>query len=695
MRKYNYEFLSEGWLELESDPSTFTLLIEDLGCLGAQVDEIYDLEQKFDGPVYGFIFLFKWLNNHHQSDRGSRNQNKLSCNSSSSSSSTTTATTATATEATTTTTTSTTTSSSTTTTLLPLEQTVQNDIKHATRGITNSGRGRRNNSNKNNNGNNNDCNQKQSKHQHDDQSMAQSDPWSYVSDDNIINEIFFAKQMISNSCATHALISVLLNCDRDELDLGPTLTHLRDYTKIMAPENKGYAIGNMPLIAKAHNSHASYSSLYCRDRPNQQRGLSFAIRGNQRTNLQQLQNQPETYHFVSYVPIKNRLYELDGLKNYPIDHGPIDPNEDWTEKFRRVIRQRLLENKSDGCDAMNDIRYNLMAVVPDRRVQLKKQIVKLKCHLNSVWDSLRQIEKSANKNDINHKTTSTGSHTDGPPFSPLSNGTLTASETGSICAESPKRSHESEPGDVDIPNPPYSPISNDTLSASESGSTCNSPSRFEDSFFFEEKNPIDRHYFIKFDKIKESTDTGTEKSVKEPLTNISEQEKEEQRFLAIADMKRLLRQLERDIEKNESLLKEENDKRRKYKLDNSRRTHNYEPFIMTFLSMLAKQGNLAQLIEKDLGITTEDIGSPLSTSTATPTRQQQSQSSKTFKQPAPHPPLQPKATNNHNGKTKQEPKKKEQQRGGLTSVSGRPIRATKSKYISTGRPRGRPRKSPD
>ena len=46
----------------------------------------------------------------------------------------------------------------------------------------------------------------------------------------------------------------------------------------------------------------------------------------------------EAFHFVSYVPINGRLYELDGLKPYPIDHGPV--SEDWTEKFRQVIVER-------------------------------------------------------------------------------------------------------------------------------------------------------------------------------------------------------------------------------------------------------------------------------------------------------------------------------------------------------------------
>ena len=61
--------------------------------------------------------------------------------------------------------------------------------------------------------------------------------------------------MIPNSCATHALLSVLLNC-RDKLKLGSTLTHLRDFTTGMSPEDKGYAIGNLKSLSKAHNSHA-------------------------------------------------------------------------------------------------------------------------------------------------------------------------------------------------------------------------------------------------------------------------------------------------------------------------------------------------------------------------------------------------------------------------------------------------------
>jgi len=62
--------LADGWLELESDPGLFTLLLEDMGVPDIQVEEIYDLqaekllqagEDNKRQEVLGFIFLFKWI----------------------------------------------------------------------------------------------------------------------------------------------------------------------------------------------------------------------------------------------------------------------------------------------------------------------------------------------------------------------------------------------------------------------------------------------------------------------------------------------------------------------------------------------------------------------------------------------------------------------------------------------------------
>lgn len=63
----------------------------------------------------------------------------------------------------------------------------------------------------------------------------------------------------------------------------------------------------------------------------------------------------EAYHFVCFVPINGHLFELDGLKPYPTDHGPWASDEDWTDKFRRVMAVRL---GRDAGEQVHDIRYD-------------------------------------------------------------------------------------------------------------------------------------------------------------------------------------------------------------------------------------------------------------------------------------------------------------------------------------------------
>lgn len=50
------------------------------------------------------------------------------------------------------------------------------------------------------------------------------------------------------------------------------------------------------------------------------------------------------------------------------------------------------------------------------------------------------------------------------------------------------------------------------------------------------------------------------------------------------------------------LLRDENEKRKQYKIDDCRRVHNYDQFICTFLSMLAQQGKLADLVQQHLSV---------------------------------------------------------------------------------------------
>lgn len=147
------------------------------------------------------------------------------------------------------------------------------------------------------------------------------------------------------------------------------------HTSGMCPENKGWAIGNTPELACAHNSHAM---------PQAKR------RQDKNTGVSTGRFTGEAFHFVSYVPINGRLFELDGLKPYPMDHGPWKEHEEWTEQFRRVITDRL--GMATG-EQLQDIRFNLMAVVPDRRLAISHKLTMLKTNRQIVLEALQQLVK--------------------------------------------------------------------------------------------------------------------------------------------------------------------------------------------------------------------------------------------------------------------------------------------------------------
>jgi hypothetical protein len=66
--------------------------------------------------------------------------------------------------------------------------------------------------------------------------------------------------MVPNSCATHALVSILLNIPRD--NLGHTLTKLKAHVDgIEDSETKGWAIGNCPELAQVVDSATDYGFL--------------------------------------------------------------------------------------------------------------------------------------------------------------------------------------------------------------------------------------------------------------------------------------------------------------------------------------------------------------------------------------------------------------------------------------------------
>ena len=102
-------------------------------------------------------------------------------------------------------------------------------------------------------------------------------------------DLFFARQIATNACATQAILSVLLNAT--EIDLGQSLIDFKSFTMMLDSESKGLAIGNFDQIRLAHNSFA---------RPD-----PFLVE--QSATSQQDGEDP--YHFVAYLPHQGHVFE--------------------------------------------------------------------------------------------------------------------------------------------------------------------------------------------------------------------------------------------------------------------------------------------------------------------------------------------------------------------------------------------------
>jgi ubiquitin carboxyl-terminal hydrolase L5 len=186
-------------------------------------------------------------------------------------------------------------------------------------------------------------------------------------------EKLFNKKVIQNACATQAILSILLNCDHPDMNLGQHLTEFKSFINDFDPDTKGLALSNSDLIRQVHNSFSKQQQYELEDkRPSKEE---------------------DAFHFVGYLPINGRLYELDGLKEAPIDLGPIPQGTDWTDAVKPVLEKRMMKY-SEG-----EIHFNLMAIVSDRKMLMERELTQLRSMVSS-QDAMDSDELSLRINEL-------------------------------------------------------------------------------------------------------------------------------------------------------------------------------------------------------------------------------------------------------------------------------------------------------
>ncbi|KAI0157077.1 cysteine proteinase [Hypoxylon sp. FL1284] len=176
------------------------------------------------------------------------------------------------------------------------------------------------------------------------------------------DELWFANQTTANSCATVALINIIMNAQ--DSDLGTQLKDFRSTTQRLPPPHRGYFLDKNDFIRSIHNSLARRIDLIAEDltldnkyedaqttEKTQKKG------GKVNRKRKKKKSADSNYHYIAYVPVSGQVWELDGLNSKPRCLGPIPQSEDawWLDIAGEAIQECMMRNSEYSS-------YNLLAI---------------------------------------------------------------------------------------------------------------------------------------------------------------------------------------------------------------------------------------------------------------------------------------------------------------------------------------------
>ncbi|POR36474.1 Ubiquitin carboxyl-terminal hydrolase isozyme L5 [Tolypocladium paradoxum] len=180
--------------------------------------------------------------------------------------------------------------------------------------------------------------------------------------------IWFANQTTNNSCASVAILNIVMNAD--EAELGEQLRAFKESTRDLSTPLRGHRIGSDGFIRAAHNSFVrrvdQLSADLClaneadaaRLKPARKRAAPKKGKEQQQRTASKKKkpNVDYGFHFIAYVPAGGHVWELDGMRTKPRNIGTLVPDEDWTSIARPRIQGRMQQYQE------NENGFSLLAL---------------------------------------------------------------------------------------------------------------------------------------------------------------------------------------------------------------------------------------------------------------------------------------------------------------------------------------------
>ena len=133
--------------------------------------------------------------------------------------------------------------------------------------------------------------------------------------------VWFTKQTIGNACGTIGLLHSIANCaDRDDIELTGWFQSFLESAANLTPDERAALLEENDDLDEAHTETANEG---------------------QSTVNEEISQNIDT-HFIAFVHRAGSLYQLDGRKPWPVNHGPSSP-ETLLGDACRVIKSDFME----------------------------------------------------------------------------------------------------------------------------------------------------------------------------------------------------------------------------------------------------------------------------------------------------------------------------------------------------------------